>query len=107
MNCSVCRQDLTASGGLTVGETALCPGCFARLPELIRLAQERPATPLELATVDELVAELKRRPTFRGVILRQRESFKGRPLDEWRWDANNCDGNQVLSALAGRLRESQ
>lgn len=58
---------------------------------------------LELATVDELVAELLRRSTFRGLILRQRESFKGLPLFEWRWDCRNCDPVEVMAVILPRV----
>lgn len=64
-------------------------------------------TDLELASNDELIEELLRRPTFRGVILWQSEQFRGRGEDEWKWRSMNCDAREIVGLLGPQLPEGE
>jgi hypothetical protein len=58
---------------------------------------------LELASNDELIHELLKRSTFRGVVIMQRENFRGPDSHEWRWAARNCDVMMVLRDMIDKL----
>jgi len=75
--------------------------CWQRQAE----AATAPAS-LELATNEELVAELLRRETFAGVIIRQVESFKGPIRTQWRWDAKHCDQLAIIDAIRPQMESN-
>lgn len=60
---------------------------------------------LESATNDELIAELLRRSTFRGVLLYQLANFKGTPEDAWRWEARNCSPTEIIRLVLPQIPE--
>ena len=62
---------------------------------------------LELATNAELVAELMRRTTFRGLVAWQETSFTGKCRSEWQWRVNNCDGIEISEGLAKELQKQK
>lgn len=103
--CRLCGHDPAVIGFLDVGTGPVCLVCLARLPEMLK-ACAGTAAALEMATTDELVAELLRRETFRGLILRQQESFKGPCLPEWRWDVKNCNAVEVMRQMLAQLDEA-
>lgn len=64
--------------------------------------------PLQEATIDELVAEILSRQTFRGIILRQEGSFKGVSQPEWRWDCGKgTTAAWVIDVLAEIIPQIQ
>lgn len=58
-------------------------------------------TDLELSTNEELIAELTKRATFRGVVIYQTESFKDLDdaLKEWRLILRSCKLFQLIDDL--------
>lgn len=62
---------------------------------------------LEAAPVAELIAELLRRTTFRGVVAWQAESFKGTLDTGWQWRSSNCDAALSFQELAEKVRPCQ
>lgn len=60
-------------------------------------------TALELATNQELIDELLRRYSFRGILAYQEECYKDRPKDDWRWEVRNCDTG-TFQEIADNLR---
>ena len=60
---------------------------------------------IELFTNEQLIDELLRRSTFRGVIVYQKENFKGPCLDDWRYEARNCDPIEVIEGVLPQIRE--
>lgn len=83
---------------MDIGFGPVCTVCLESLPT--RLA----AAPLELATTEELVNELIRRETFRGVIAWQQGSFKGPLLTDWQWRYKSCDPAGVFTELAENIK---
>jgi hypothetical protein len=98
--CPVCTGDLTLLGRIDLGAGPLCPGCFQKTA-----ARLNEPSALESATNEELIAELLRRTTFRGVIAWQEESFKGEPKTDWRWRAMNCDPVATMQEMVTNLGE--
>jgi hypothetical protein len=87
---------MTTSAFLDLGKGAMCWDCVTR-------AAKAP-TSLELATTEELIAELLRRDTFRGTILCQQGSYRGTPEEisgetHWNWHARNCDPLEVIQKM--------
>lgn len=109
--CDLCGNDPTQAGYVQLGTTVFCTPCLAGLPARLDAAENRlqdaarreTACPLELATVADLVAELLRRDTFRGLVVWQQESFKGICRDQWQYRASNCDPAEVVTQLASAL----
>lgn len=54
---------------------------------------------LTLATSDELIRELMKRKTFKGVVLWQISGFKGRHVPEWRWESANMSPLEVVGVF--------
>jgi hypothetical protein len=91
--CSRCETDATAVGFIGYDGKVLCTKC---LTEAMKPA---PPSSLELATSDELMAELLGRSTFRGVVVWQPEAWKGGDGEtptNFRWESRNCDEVRLL-----------
>ncbi len=55
---------------------------------------------IDLATNEELIEELMRRATFRGVVVWQRESFKDDyDNDQFRWRSVHCSPHLLLTNI--------
>lgn len=67
------------------------------------------AEALELATNEELVAELMRRTTFRGIVLWMRENYRGVPDKQWRWRSTTTreDAAALMHEIAGKIDGGQ
>lgn len=65
-------------------------------------------TDIQLASIEELVEELMRRETFRGVVIWQRENFKGdySGLANFRWRSQRCDVDIVCESLLPGMRKA-
>lgn len=72
---------------------------------MIRVVLDAQRGELELATIEELVGEIVKRGTFRGVILWQKESFKGTCDNEWSWRSKNCEIKEILASITKSLGE--
>lgn len=133
-NCTVCNKPLTGSS-VWIPEIPMHMECVVRgvawaarraiqervavLPDSVAVessdsAEVPPASavtsPIELATAEELVQELQKRTTFRGILLYQRESYKNAPDINWRYRYKNLSKEVVvkmLRELADKLEKGQ
>jgi len=57
---------------------------------------------VNLATTEELVAELRARANFRGVVMWQ-PNYNGEANTSWQWHSMNCDAAIVCREIADSI----